>query len=417
MTPNEQLLSMLDPQQARLLDQQMRNQQIQQQSQGAGMLSGLVQAGLMGANTIQGAFSGTPAGIYEQSAEKQQKVKEEENLQKINEAKSIALFNLENNKSVNAQEREKARQIISNTSSVVQLEALARRYEKTAGKGTPAVEQLPDGSVIQIESNGNVREITKPTLAGFLGLTQSEMQEQYDTSSLVKANAIYNASIKQDTPESKLRDRMTDVLQPNLNDFTKEYFKDYTQTAKGYANLEAGLGRTVEALGNANVGSLGGIKQFFGKTLEALGVDIDSVENTELVGRILSKEVLNSASLMGGVLSDSDIKFLKEMVGEKSSSLEGLKEAFIELAVKKEVAYKVTKEFSQLNNNAKNNFDFEAAEMKYLSDSREKYRKQFGLERRKSDSRVPKLLDREVTEKGVVPFDSNMVDFFDLNRG
>lgn len=65
MTPNEQLLSMLDPQQARLLDQQMRNQQIQQQSQGAGMLSGLVQAGLMGANTIQGAFGKTPVGANE----------------------------------------------------------------------------------------------------------------------------------------------------------------------------------------------------------------------------------------------------------------------------------------------------------------------------------------------------------------
>ena len=71
-TPNEQLLSMLDPQQARLLDQQMRDQQVAQRSQGGGMLSGVVQAYTGMGDLAQRALGASPAGVNQQAAMKAQ---------------------------------------------------------------------------------------------------------------------------------------------------------------------------------------------------------------------------------------------------------------------------------------------------------------------------------------------------------
>jgi hypothetical protein len=71
-TPNEQLLSMLDPQQARLLDQQMRDQQVAQRSQGGGMLSGIVQAYTGMGDLAQRALGSQAPGANEQAALKQQ---------------------------------------------------------------------------------------------------------------------------------------------------------------------------------------------------------------------------------------------------------------------------------------------------------------------------------------------------------
>jgi len=72
-TPNEQLLGMMNPQQARLLDQQMREQEIQQQSQGAGTSAGLMASALRTQDAIgnlgRSLFGGqAPQGLNEQMA-------------------------------------------------------------------------------------------------------------------------------------------------------------------------------------------------------------------------------------------------------------------------------------------------------------------------------------------------------------
>ena len=85
-TAKEQLLSMMSPQAARLLDQQMRSQQVAQRSQGAGMLSGLVQAYTGMSDAFQGITSGLPMGANEMKALQAQKKRREEE----NELKSVA---------------------------------------------------------------------------------------------------------------------------------------------------------------------------------------------------------------------------------------------------------------------------------------------------------------------------------------
>mgnify|MGYP003629999392 len=67
-TAQEQLMGMLNPQSARLLDNQLRQKQVAQRSQGAGMLSGLTQAYTGMADSVTGAAGLTPMGANEQKA-------------------------------------------------------------------------------------------------------------------------------------------------------------------------------------------------------------------------------------------------------------------------------------------------------------------------------------------------------------
>ena len=73
-TAQEQLMGMLNPQTARLLDNQMRQQQVAQRSQGAGMLSGLTQAYTGMADAVTGAAGLTPMGANEKKAIQASKV-------------------------------------------------------------------------------------------------------------------------------------------------------------------------------------------------------------------------------------------------------------------------------------------------------------------------------------------------------
>ena len=65
-TPNQQLIGMMSPQQARLLDDQLRDQQIQNQA-GGGMFSGAVAATLRGNDAIANAVGGRRVGVNEQA--------------------------------------------------------------------------------------------------------------------------------------------------------------------------------------------------------------------------------------------------------------------------------------------------------------------------------------------------------------
>lgn len=76
-TPNQQLLGMMNPQQARLLDEQLREKQIQSQA-GGGLFSGAVAATLRGNDAIAGAIQGRRAGANELEAVRQQQIAQEQ---------------------------------------------------------------------------------------------------------------------------------------------------------------------------------------------------------------------------------------------------------------------------------------------------------------------------------------------------
>lgn len=89
-TPNEQLLSMLDPQQARLLDQQLRDKQVAQRAQGGGMLSGVVQAYTGMGDLAQRALGAQAPGANEQAALKKQQVFQEQQKQQAQKKQMVA---------------------------------------------------------------------------------------------------------------------------------------------------------------------------------------------------------------------------------------------------------------------------------------------------------------------------------------
>jgi len=72
-TAKEQLISMMNPQAARLIDQQLRDQQVAQRSQGAGMLSGLTQAYTGMGDMASRALGASPMGVNETRAVQAQK--------------------------------------------------------------------------------------------------------------------------------------------------------------------------------------------------------------------------------------------------------------------------------------------------------------------------------------------------------
>ena len=85
-TAQEQLMGMLNPQTARLLDNQMRQKQVAQRSQGAGMLSGLTQAYTGMADAVTGAAGLSPTGVNEQQA-----IQNEQKAMKAKQSQEIML--------------------------------------------------------------------------------------------------------------------------------------------------------------------------------------------------------------------------------------------------------------------------------------------------------------------------------------
>lgn len=85
-TAQEQLMGMLNPQTARLLDNQMRQKQVAQRSQGAGMLSGLTQAYTGMADALTGAAGLSPTGVNEQQA-----IQNEQKAMKAKQSQEIML--------------------------------------------------------------------------------------------------------------------------------------------------------------------------------------------------------------------------------------------------------------------------------------------------------------------------------------
>lgn len=410
---------LLAPEQAKLLDDQLRKQSLQQGVTNYGSdamgkfltaASGAQRASAGFGMAAERAIAGRQMGANEMQATRAQKVKTDT----INQAKQYALLSVEGNPTLDEEQKTKIIGMIKTSTSPSQLEAIAKRFGK-ATSGSTAVEKLSDGSVISVGNNG-VTQVSPPSLAGFMGMTYNGLQDAHSSDSIMRAQQLYKDGLKNKITEDELRRQLTKTLQPNLNDLVTDNYVELTQTAKGYGTFDQGLPRTVEALNNANVGSLGGIKQFFGKAAEAIGLDLNSVEDTELINRILTKEVLNNAQFMKGTLSDKDIEFLKQTVGTQGTSLEGLKEAFVELAVRKEVAYKTSQEFNGLDNRSKNIFDFEGARSKYYKESREKYSEMFGMEKRKSDKvNVPPMLDRN-SKVTPPPSQEDIIDFFSLPK-
>jgi hypothetical protein len=376
-TAKEQLLSMMNPQQARLLDQQMRGQQVAQRSQGAGMLSGLVQAYTGMGDVAQRATGITPMGRNEQMARSN------------TEKTTTMLANKRGNaiKAVMTSKRPQEQKM--NMVSAIKNDATGEFSDKiieelTLGSskgGTPATKVLSDGSVIQVNNSGMATEVRPPTLAGMMNQSVDGLNESYSRDSIDKAQLVLMEGRKDKLSPEELHAKVQKTLDPKLKEPVAERMGEIAGLANNYGMFTEQLPRLKEALDNANLGVFGDGLQFMQKVVqEVTGVKFESTSDSELIDRFFSKEVLNAGQFLKGSFSDKDIKFLKDAVGNRGFTRDGLKEAVVDLATAKEVAYKTKQEFNSLKTNRlRNSYDFEKAAIEFYDGAYNKYRAELGL--------------------------------------
>jgi len=380
-TAKEQLLSMMNPQQARLLDQQIRSKEVAQRSQGAGMLSGLVQAYTGMGDVAQRLGGVTPMGANEAGA-------------------------------VQAQQAQEAKQM--------KMAGIKQGITKVAGSSLKAADkkiiitQLAEGvidpaNVDEMLRNAQQGVATTDKFVDYIGMYAGNLDD-FDANSITKANIEFRKGKQKDEDDSDMYVRVTAPLVKKLSDNTKENAQELQKASKGYASFEANLPRMLDALDNANVGLTGNFKQFMGKVIESVTgdlVDVDSVEDSELIDRFFNKEVLAAAGLMTGALTNYDIEFLKQATGTREFSREGLKEALKDLYVNKKVSYGTYKEFIGLPNKDKEVFDIEGYQQSVFGNINREASKLFGIDTNQRKQRVL-LPDQDGKNKPVMSFQ----DFF-----
>ena len=361
-TAKQQLLANMNPQMARLLDNQMRDQQVAQRSQGAGMLAGLTQAYTGMGDLASRALGAAPMGANEMQA-------------------------------IQAQEAQQKQQL--------KMSGVKQGITKVAGSSLKSpdkqliIQQLANGTISPDAVDGMLRNAQQavPSTSKFvdyIGMYAGNL-EDFDPASIIKANAEFRKGKKEGEDDSDMYIRITTPLIKKLSKETKENAQELRRASKGYASFETNLPRLLESVDNANVGLAGDFKQFMAKSIETITggvVDVDTVEDTELLGRFFNREVLDAAGLMTGALTNYDIEFLKDATGNRGFSREGLKEALKDLFVAKKTAYETYKAFAVLPNTKKETFDMEEFQLGVMGGINEQVSSLFGVDFKKQPSRV-----------------------------
>ena len=269
------------------------------------------------------------------------------------------------------------RQMGANEAGAVQAQqqqgGLREGITKVAGSSLKAadkqiiIQQLASGAINPADVDRMLRSAQQgvPSTSKFvdyIGMYAGNLDD-FDSSSITKANVEFRKGRQEGEDDSDMYVRVTAPLIKKLSDNTKENAQELQKASRGYASFETNLPRMLEAIDNANVGLTGGFKQYMGKIIESVTgelVEIDSVKDSELIDRFFNKEVLAAAGLMTGALTNYDIEFLKQATGTREFSRRGLKEALKDLYVTKKVSYGTYREFMGLPNSDKEMFDIEA---------------------------------------------------------
>lgn len=217
-------------------------------------------------------------------------------------------------------------------------------YEKRAGVHTgtrPAMSGVPTnvgGVPTQGQGATNVQAQGLPNM----GLTPGEMSEeqalrlaqapvqgnnspqnQQESEERETADEFLDYSLKTNPPKSEVP--FKEVALHNQKTFDKFKEKNITQKLGAARDMNEGLNKLLEASEKFQTGFAGDFRLGAQQLGEYLGItDPESVAAGELIRKVSAKIVLDFAKQMGGgVVSDKDIKFLKEMVPTLSNTPEG----------------------------------------------------------------------------------------------
>ena len=288
-TAKEQLLANMNPQAARLLDQQMRDQQVAQRSQGAGMLSGLVQAYTGMGDTAQRALGTAPMGANELQLQAQQKA-------------------------AAAQKQKKA----------LELETLSKQAEQVI-YGTPQIGAQAASNMLKALKLDKTGKLAEQIINKYATPDLPEKEKRF----LVAGNNVW------DSEKQEFRTAPATGKKETLKSFqtlTGIDLDDYTsgsnrEVAKIMANtkipLEERITQATDALIEKDDAPDGDRVDYYIKQLEAADIDgtLSKIETIDQQAKLIEdgimsgfgSEVLKTVAKMGatlGVLDESQINTL-----------------------------------------------------------------------------------------------------------
>ena len=299
-TAQEQLMGMLNPQTARLLDNQMRQKQVAQRSQGAGMFSGLTQAYTGMADAVTGAAGLTPMGANEQKAIQANKSKNN-----VSELIRNAEGQTQSEKYFNA-----SKQLAKSTSPYAQAKA-----EELYQKGVEAA-QLEQTNKLQGDrikaSSRNVKLIVDSKGRQFQMITDELTEE-------VSYTAVDG---KEGSPEGAIKTQ-ADVSSDNIAKrqqnlaYQKQFLEDNVKSTSAYKDASVGYRVAnevldlLDGLGGKGVGGVGSVVK--NAAMRFLGIESKESLSTDELHKKLSEHMLKSlkATFGGSQITDSERIFLQ----------------------------------------------------------------------------------------------------------
>ena len=313
-TAQEQLMGMLNPQTARLLDNQMRQKQVAQRSQGAGMLSGLTQAYTGMADAVTGAAGFTPMGANEQQAiEASQSKNNVSNLLRSAEGKtqSEKYFNVSEqlSKSTSPYAQAKAEEFYQKGVDATQLEQTNKLQRDRIDASAIKTELIVDSKGRQFEkvTNELTQKVTYAAVDGKEGSPVGAIKTQTDVSIDKRATAQSNM-----------------INQKQFNEDNVKATSAFKDASVGYrvANEVLDL---LDGLGGKGVGGVGSVAK--NAAMRFLGIESKESLSTDELHKKLSEHMLKSlkATFGGSQITDSERIFLQSTMPSLMDSPKNIK--------------------------------------------------------------------------------------------
>ena len=313
-TAQQQLMGMLNPQAARLLDTQMRQKQVAQRSQGAGMLSGLTQAYTGMADAVTGAAGLSPIGVNEQQAiEASQSKNNVSDLLRSAEGKtqSEKYFNVSDqlSKSTSPYAQAKAEEFYQKGVDATQLEQ-TNKLQQDRIKASATTHELI------VDSKGRQFQMITDELKGTVSYTAVDGKEG-SPEGAVKTQTDVSID-KRTTAQSNI------INQKQFNEDNVKATSAYKDASEGYrvANEVLDL---LDGLGGKGVGGVGSVAK--NAAMRFLGIESKESLSTDELHKKLSEHMLKSlkATFGGSQITDSERIFLQSTMPSLMDSPKNIK--------------------------------------------------------------------------------------------
>ena len=260
-TAQEQLMGMLNPQTARLLDNQMRQKQVAQRSQGAGMLSGLTQAYTGMADAVTGAAGLTPMGANEQQVIQANEKAMKANLKTVKDKTLQASITSEVGRAIKSSD----------------LKELAVSRDNLLATGTQvatsAAQKVQDKIDRLTEKQEDKGKIDKSKEAALVIVDKSKLSEEQKqqinnevTNGITKAEDINKRIKNAEESTAKANELASGIAALSHYDLSEDERKAYTAALKGGASLTTILQKVIPNKERLTVERLSQMHRFFTPT-------------------------------------------------------------------------------------------------------------------------------------------------------